>query len=83
MSTPNETPTSALALNVGTKQSQPAVPFDGMLAFGIEDFCRASSLGRSFVYEQIASGALRTIKIGKRRLILADAARSFLAGASA
>jgi hypothetical protein len=60
------------------KPAQPQI--DRILAYSIDQFCRASSLGRSFVYEQIAAGTLRTVKRGKRRLILAEDARSFMRG---
>lgn len=57
-----------------------AASFDGALAFSIDGFCHASSLGRSYVYESIAAGKLRTVKLGRRRLILAEDARAFLRG---
>lgn len=52
------------------------------LAYGIDEAVKASGLGRSFLYEQIASGELKSVKIGKRRLILHDELVRFLSGAA-
>ncbi len=40
---------------------------------------RLVGLGRTSIYEALSSGALRSLKIGKRRLILVDALRAWLA----
>ncbi|WP_414996099.1 helix-turn-helix domain-containing protein [Asticcacaulis sp.] len=40
------------------------------IAYGIDEAVKASGLGRTFLYERIACGDLRSIKIGRRRLIL-------------
>jgi len=37
-----------------------------------------AGIGRTTLYEAIASGALRSVKIGKRRLITIDALREWL-----
>jgi hypothetical protein len=58
----------------------PSAQIEDVLAYSVNDFCRVSSLGRSFVYEALDVGNLRSIKIGKRRLILAQDARAFLRG---
>lgn len=55
----------------------------GTLALSIEGFARASSLGRSFIYEAIADGRLRTVKVGRRRLIMRADAEAFLRGGGA
>jgi excisionase family DNA binding protein len=36
-------------------------------------------LGRSLTYSEIAAGRLRSIRVGRRRLIPADAIRSYIA----
>jgi excisionase family DNA binding protein len=36
----------------------------------IPEFCRVSGLGRSTTYELIDDGQLKSIKVGKRRLIV-------------
>ncbi|MFI5021020.1 MAG: hypothetical protein ACHQRJ_05130 [Alphaproteobacteria bacterium] len=82
----DKTSNSALAPPSGLETPQAAMSpmrLEGTLAFSIEGFLRASSLGKSFIYEKIASGELRTVKHGKRRLILADDARAFLRGCTA
>jgi excisionase family DNA binding protein len=38
------------------------------------------SISRSVVYELLASGALRSAKIGRRRLIPREAVEEFIAG---
>jgi excisionase family DNA binding protein len=48
-------------------------------AYPIKDVCRRLQIGRSTIYEQIAQGRLQSVKIGKRRLILADDLNAFLA----
>jgi excisionase family DNA binding protein len=63
-----------------TDQHPDTTPIDGALAFSIDGFCRASSLGRSYTYEAIADGRLKTVMHGKRRLILRADAEAFLRG---
>jgi excisionase family DNA binding protein len=55
-----------------------ATDLEGALqgAQGIRQFCDAWNIGKTFVYAQIKSGKLRSVKCGKRTLILrADAER--------
>ena len=47
-------------------------------AYRINDFCSAFGLGRTKVYELIGSGKLRTVLVGGRRLIPAEAAEALL-----
>lgn len=42
--------------------------------FTIEEFITAFKVGRTTVYEEIASGRLKTYKLGRRRYISAAAA---------
>lgn len=51
------------------------------LAYRVNDAARASGISRSSLYELISSGALTSIKVAGRRLILADDLRSFLESA--
>jgi excisionase family DNA binding protein len=44
----------------------------------ISGVCRRTTLGRSFVYEAIARGELKTIKLGSRRLLLHDSLMEWL-----
>ncbi len=48
--------------------------------YGVEEAVEVTSLGRSMLYELMASGAIESVKIGKRRLIPRDALEAFLAG---
>ena len=44
----------------------------------IGNFCRLTDIGRSKTYELLASGALDSLKIGKRRLIILDSYRKLI-----
>ena len=44
----------------------------------IGNFCRLTDIGRSKTYELLASGALDSLKIGKRRLIVLDSYRKLI-----
>jgi excisionase family DNA binding protein len=50
------------------------------IAYSIKEACRASSLGRTTIYSHIAAGRLRTVRIGGRRLIPAEALHALIAG---
>lgn len=43
------------------------------MLYSVGDAARVLSLGRSKVYELIGRGELRTVKVGRRRLVPADA----------
>lgn len=51
---------------------------DNRLAFSIADFVAATGLGRTSVYEAIRSGDLVARKFGKRTIIYASDAQTFL-----
>lgn len=42
------------------------------LAYGIDEAVQATSIGRSFLYQEIRAGNLKIFKIGSRTLIAAD-----------
>lgn len=48
-------------------------------AFAILDFCRRYGVGRSKVYDEIRSGRLIAVKVGRRTLIKDDDAERWLA----
>ena len=48
-----------------------AAPQEPRLAYGIDDAAHAGDVGRSTIYEEIASGRLVARKIGRRTVILA------------
>src|ERR1700693_5616643 len=47
-------------------------------AFSITAFCERYGIGRTSAYEEIAAGRLQVVKAGKRTLVPADAAESWL-----
>lgn len=52
-------------------------------AYGVKAFCKAYGLSRATCYNLMSRGQLKTIKIGGRRLIPADAAEALLQGEAA
>ena len=48
-------------------------------AYSVDEFCSAYGVGRSFAYQEINSGRLKTAKVRKRRIIPVPAAREWLA----
>jgi len=49
-----------------------------ILARSIAQFCADASVGRSLVYRAIREGYLRSIKVGRRRLILDEDGKAWL-----
>jgi hypothetical protein len=47
-------------------------------AFSIAAFCEHYGIGRTSAYEEITAGRLQVVKAGKRTLVPADAAESWL-----
>jgi excisionase family DNA binding protein len=50
----------------------------GKLAYSIAELPGIVSLGRSHIYQEIRAGRLRTVKAGRRTLVLADDLRAWL-----
>jgi excisionase family DNA binding protein len=50
----------------------------GKLAYAIAELPELVSLGRSHIYEEIRAGKLRTVKVGRRTLVLAEDLRAWL-----
>jgi len=40
-----------------------------VVSYSIKDFMKRHGLGRNSVYQEIANGNLKTIRVGRRRLI--------------
>lgn len=59
---------------------QSAIPPIEPLAYSVREACRASSLGRTRLYQLINEGRLEARKIGKRTLIPAASLRALVAG---
>lgn len=47
------------------------------LAYSVPDTCRVAGIGRTKVYELVAAGQLRAVKIGAKTLILADSIQEY------
>lgn len=56
--------------------SRQAVP---KLAYTVDEFRHSSGIGRTRIYELIAAGKLKTVKLGRSRLVPAEAANEFIA----
>lgn len=50
------------------------------LGYSILEACRASSLGRSTIYNHIAAGRLRAVRVGGRTIIPAEALHALILG---
>jgi excisionase family DNA binding protein len=50
----------------------------GKLAYAIAELPELVSVGRSHIYEEIRAGRLRTVKAGRRTLVLAEDLRAWL-----
>ncbi len=67
------------AIDTGTPQNSDGALY--RLAVSPAEAARLTSVGRTKLYEAISSGALRSLKVGKRRLITVEALRAWLAAA--
>jgi excisionase family DNA binding protein len=47
-------------------------------AVTVDDACRISGLGRTSIYDLIAQGKLKSVAIGRRRLVLCESIRDLL-----
>lgn len=50
------------------------------IGFSIREACHATSLGRTTIYNHIAAGRLRAVRVGGRTIIPADALRALIEG---
>lgn len=48
------------------------------VGYSVEETMQATGLGRSTVYELLGSGELESIKVGRRRIVPADAITQFM-----
>ena len=50
------------------------------IAYSIKEACRASSLGRTTIYNHISAGRLRAVRVGGRTIIPAEALHALVTG---
>jgi len=50
------------------------------VAYSVNAFCEATSIGKTKIHEMLKSGRLKSVKLGGRRLILASEAQRLLRG---
>lgn len=50
------------------------------LSYSIKEACKATSLGRTSIYNHIATGRLRAVRVGGRTVIPADSLRALIDG---
>lgn len=48
------------------------------LAYSTEDACEALSIGRTQLFDLLREGEIKSVKIGRRRLIPVDSLREYL-----
>jgi excisionase family DNA binding protein len=63
---------------MNTRKQQELWDSVGVLAVAPAEAARIAGVGRTTIYEAIGVGALRSVKIGKRRLIRIEALRAWL-----
>lgn len=68
----------AEALREELRQEAQAVPRAPDRLLSIDEAGAMLGLGRSFVYQEIAAGRLRSVKVGRRRLVSAAAIGQFI-----
>ena len=66
----------------GGNMTEPASKHAEPLSYTIDGAMRATGLGRSKLYELMASETLIKLKVGKRTLIRADSLRALIDGAA-
>jgi len=48
----------------------------------IKDACRMSGIGRTVLYDLMTRGDVKSVKIGRRRLVLVDSLKQYVKGSS-
>ena len=62
---------------------RPRAPIREKQAYRVSEFCEDHGIGRTKAYEEMDTGRLRYVKLGRIRLIPADGAREWLRALSA
>lgn len=52
------------------------------LGYSVREACEATSIGKTTLYNHIASGRLRTVRVGGRTIIPAESLHALLDGGS-
>ncbi|WP_405051488.1 helix-turn-helix domain-containing protein [Silvimonas sp.] len=52
------------------------------VSYSIREACQATSLSRSSIYVHLKAGRLRSVQVGGRRIIPADALQALISGQS-
>jgi excisionase family DNA binding protein len=60
-------------------EAQPPTPSAPDRLLSVDDAAAALGLGRSLMYGEIAAGRLRTVKVGRRRLVPAGSIAGYIA----
>jgi excisionase family DNA binding protein len=68
--------------NVRERSGRVPLPLDTVLAYRINDAAKVAGLSRSSLYSLMGEGKLRSVLVGGRRLIPAEALRELLRGAA-
>lgn len=68
-----------MAQNIEKNSGETHLP--GRLSYSIDEAAYALGLGRTMIYELIAKGQIKSIKVGNRRLIPTSALDAFFAAA--
>ena len=59
-------------------QTAPAQSRAPVLGYSIPEVMQSTGLSRSTIYQEIANGALKTFKVGRRRLVSPTALRAWI-----
>ena len=62
--------------------SKQDIPLEACLSVGFENAAKLTGLSRSRLYELLAEGRIRSVHIGRRRLILVSSLRELLGEAA-
>jgi excisionase family DNA binding protein len=72
----------SIQANIINRKGGAPLPPDVAITYRVNDAARVAGLSRSKIYELIGEGKLRSVLVGGRRLIPADALRDLLRGAA-
>jgi excisionase family DNA binding protein len=72
----------ALAAAILAAATEPPIGPTPERLLSVNEAADATGLGRSRLYAELGSGRLRSVKVGRRRLIAAGAVREFIEGLS-